>query len=240
MFRSLSASRLQLRLADGKSLLGVHSVRSARQVAQWSRMSRLQLRLADGKSLLGVHSVRSARQVAQWSRMRTTGEGGLSLVFASRAAEPRPVTVDSYSASHLHDQTMLQSHTEHLFYRGGRKRCPPPTASTLTGASDGDCQKSRLQLRLADGKSLLGVHSVRSARQVAQWSRMRTEAREACPSFSPREPLSRIRRRQDGVRAADTLCGEHRRRLSSLETATVKSTARTNEKNSVRSLYVNT
>ena len=60
------------------------------------------------------------------------------------------------------------------------------------------------------------------------------------PRFSPRESLSRIRRRQDGVRAADTLCGEHLRRLSSLETATVKSTARTNEKKRVRSLCVNT
>ena len=92
---------------------------------------------------------------------------------------------------------------------------------------------ARLQLRLADGKSLL-------CKAAGYRAGCGLRAMEACPSFSPREPLSRIRRRQDGVRAADTLCGEHRRRLSSLETATVKSTARTNEKNRVRSLYVNT
>ena len=68
---------------------------------------------------------------------------------------------------------------------------------------------ARLQLRLADGKSLL-------CKAAGYRAGCGLRAREACPSFSPREPLSRIRRRQDGVRAADTLCGEHRRRLSSL------------------------
>ena len=65
---------------------------------------------------------------------------------------PHPVTVDNHSAIHLYEQTLLQGHAGHFRYRGGRKRCPPPTASTLTGASDGDCQKKvncRTAFRLA-------------------------------------------------------------------------------------------
>ncbi len=64
------------------------------QVSRCHIASRLQLCLADGKSLLGINSVRSARQVACWGRMRTAGEGGLSPVFASRAAVPRPASSD--------------------------------------------------------------------------------------------------------------------------------------------------
>ena len=96
--------------------------------------SRLQLRLAGGKSLLGINSVRSARQAA------------------CASCVPHPVTVDNHSAIHLYEQTLLQGHAGHFRYRGGRKRCPPPTASTLTGASDGDCQKKvncRTAFRLA-------------------------------------------------------------------------------------------
>ena len=74
-------------------------------------------------------------------RMRTAGEGGLSTVFASRAAVPRPVTVDNHSAIRLHEQTLFQGHTEHIFYRGGRKRCPPPTAIALSWVSDASCPK---------------------------------------------------------------------------------------------------
>ena len=72
------------------------------------------------------------------------GEGGLSHVFASRAAVPHPaypVTVDSSSAIHLHEQSLLQGHTGHIYCRGGRKRCTPPTLNALTGASDNDCYK---------------------------------------------------------------------------------------------------
>ena len=76
--------------------------------------SLLQLCLADGKSLLGINSVRSVR---------------------------RPATVDGSSAIHLHEQTLFQGHTEHIFYRGGRKRCALPTSNAFTGTSDNDCYK---------------------------------------------------------------------------------------------------
>ena len=79
--------------------------------------------------------------------MRTAGEGGLSLVFASRAAVPRPPA----------------RHTAAMLLAGCTSVCivavPVPC-----GRNDGIALcTSRLQLRLADGKSLLGVNSARSA-----------------------------------------------------------------------------
>ena len=84
--------------------------------------SLLQLCLADGKSLLGINSVRSVR---------------------------RPATVDGSSAIHLHEQTLFQGHTEHIFYRGGRKRCALPTSNAFTGTSDNDCYKKKVNCRTA-------------------------------------------------------------------------------------------
>ena len=77
--------------------------------------------------------------------MRTAGEGGLSLVSASRAAVPHP-------PAHFADAM-------------------PPHVSRCHIAS-------RLQLRLADGKNLLGVNSVRSARQAAQNAEKPTESKK--------------------------------------------------------------
>ena len=94
---------------------------------------------------------------------------------------------------------------------------------------------ARLQLRLADGKSLL-------CKAAGYRAGCGLRAREACPSFfasraAVPHPLAAGWCQGGGH---SLWGGEHRRRLSSRVTATVKSTARTNEKNSVRSLYVNT
>ena len=70
------------------------------------------------------------------SRMRTACEGGLSHVFASRAAVPHPPT-------HFADAMPLHASRCHI--------------------------ASRRQLCLADGKSPLGVNSVRSARQSTRF-----------------------------------------------------------------------
>ena len=91
--------------------------------------------------------------------MRTAGEGGLSLVFASRAAVPRPPA----------------RHTAAMLLAGCTSVCivavPVPCGRSAASADKlaaaplhvSCCHiASRLQLRLADKKSLLGVNSVRS------------------------------------------------------------------------------
>ena len=93
-FRSPSASRLQLCLADGKSLLGVNSARSL------SLDSMLSLCLSPVGFALQIYVPADCKLRRNACRMRTAGEGGLFPVFASRAAVPRPAPRFAQSTFH--------------------------------------------------------------------------------------------------------------------------------------------
>ena len=86
--------RLQLCLADGKSLLGVNSVRSL------SPDSMLSLCLSPVGFALQTYVPADCESHRNVWRMRTAGEGGLSPVFASRAAVPHPAARFAQSTFH--------------------------------------------------------------------------------------------------------------------------------------------
>ena len=88
------ASRLQLRLADGESLLGVNSVRSL------SLDSMLFLYLGTVGFALQTYVPADCESRLNVWRMRTAGEGGLSHFFASRAAVPHPAVRFAQSTFH--------------------------------------------------------------------------------------------------------------------------------------------
>ena len=87
-------------------------------------------------------------QSARYGKLRTEAGCGLRAreacppFFASRAAVPHPVTVDSSSAIHLREQTPFQRTVWHICCRGGRKMCTPSTTVALPWSSDVHCMKS--------------------------------------------------------------------------------------------------
>ena len=101
------------------------------------------------------HAGTRTDHLGYWSanRMRTAGEGGYSPVFASRAAVPHPVAIDRRSA---HEPSVADSVQADLHSGCHLQLAALSGCSLLLHAS-------RLQLRLAGEKSLLGVNPDRSA-----------------------------------------------------------------------------
>ena len=178
------ASRLQLRLAGDKSLLGINSVRSAKQAArrfipfngsfcrgQWENWPYIKILVSETppeivptRLSMADFAIRRAHKSALEERH----------VRAQILKFPDCQLLEHFRRAHVFALNMIQSRYDLQagvitdLHSSGLRITQVCTASAGTPPHDSRCHiASRLQLCLAGEGSLLGINSVRSARQAA-------------------------------------------------------------------------